>query len=239
MSEWKKKRFWGDASVTRVEDGFSVALDGRAIRTPGKSPLIVPTAALAQGIADEWQAQVDVIVPDTMPLTRAANSTIDKVVPQRSAIVDMLVEYGDTDLLCYRADGPDSLVQEQAQHWEPHLEWAEQHLRAPLLRIVGLVPHPQPVTSLSVLREATEALDPFSLTAFHDFVTLPGSLVLGFALLEGRIDPDEAVRLSELDALWQERFWGADDEAVENRARKATALGHAYHFLKLTRERTV
>lgn len=236
MSEWKKKRFWSQTAVTPCEGGFTVTLDGAGIRTPGKSVLVVPGQALASAIAVEWDAQQDAIRPDTMPLTRAANSTIDKVLPQRAAVVEMLAEYGGTDLLCYRAEGPESLVQEQITHWDPHLNWAADSLGASLLRIVGVIPHPQPETALGTLRDATDALDPYTLTAFHDFVTLPGSLILGFALLEGRIDPAEAIRLSELDALWQEAFWGADEEAVENRARKVTALEDARRFLELIRE---
>lgn len=236
MSEWKKKRFWKEAAVASEESGYTVTLDGRSIKTPGKSPLIVPSASLATGIAAEWQAQDEQIQPETMPLTRAANSTIDKVLPQRAAVVQMLADYGDTDLLCYRAEGPDSLVQEQLSHWEPHLEWAETRFRVSILRIVGVIPHPQPEITLQTMRDATDALDPFVLSAFHDFVTLPGSLVLGFALLEGRIDPAEAMRLSELDALWQEKFWGADDEAVINRARKVATLEEASSFLNLVRE---
>lgn len=236
MSEWKKKRFWKETAVEPRDGGFAVTLDGRGIRTPGKTPLIVPAQALATGIAAEWAAQEEAVRPDTMPLTRAANSTLDKVLPQRSAVVEMLADYGGTDLLCYRAEGPESLVREQNQHWEPHLVWATESLNAPLLRIVGLIPHPQPESSLQVLRDATDALDPFVLTAFHDFVTLPGSLILGFALLEGRIDAAEAIRLSELDALWQEQFWGADDEAIANRTRKVTALQEACSFLNLVRE---
>lgn len=236
MSEWKKKRFWTEAGYAADEDGYAVTLDGRGIRTPGKAALIVPTAPLAAGIAAEWQAQQNGVDPATMPLTRAANSALDKVVPQRGAVVEMLAEYGDTDLLCYRAEGPDSLIELQCADWDPHLDWAADRLNAPLTRIVGVIPQPQPETSLAALRDATDRLDPFTLTAFHDFVTLPGSLVLGFAMLEDRVDPAEAIRLSELEALWQEQFWGADDEALANRARKVTALEEARRFLDLLRE---
>ena len=230
MTEWKKRRFWTETAVTASDGGWTVTLDGRAIRTPGKAVLVVPAQALAEGIAAEWAAQDAAIRPDTMPLTRAANSALDKVQPQRAAVIDMLVEYGGTDLLCYRAEVPESLVEEQIANWDPHLHWAETALSAPLIRVAGVLPQPQPATSLARLREATERLDDFTLTAFHDFVTLPGSLVLGFALLYGRIDAAEAMRLSELDALWQERFWGTDDEAAALRARKTAALQDAVRF---------
>lgn len=235
MSDWTKRRFWKDAAAVAGTEGWTVELDGRGVRTPGKAPLVMPSRALAEAVAGEWAAQEEGIRPDTMPLTRAANSAIDKVIPQRAAILDMLGEYGGTDLLCYRAEGPDSLVHEQQANWDPHLDWAEAEFGAPLLRVEGLIPQPQPKASLARLRDATEGLDAFALTAFHDFVTLPGSLVLGLALLHGRIDAAEAMRLSELDALWQERFWGTDEEAAAVRARREAQLGEAVRFLDLTR----
>ena len=44
------KRFYKDASVVRSELGFSVELDGRAIKTPAKTTLTLPSEALAIAI---------------------------------------------------------------------------------------------------------------------------------------------------------------------------------------------
>ena len=110
MAEWAPKRFWKEAAVTAVDGGHTVTLDARSVRTPAKAPLVVPSRALALAIAAEWDAQQDVVRPDTMPVTRTANSAIDKVTPQARAVADMLADYGGTDLLSYRAEGPDELV---------------------------------------------------------------------------------------------------------------------------------
>ncbi|WP_316015400.1 ATP12 family chaperone protein [Roseobacter sp. HKCCA0434] len=233
MSGWQAKRFWKQAAAVESEGGFAIELDGRPVRTPAKAALVVPTRTLADGIAAEWQAQDDQIRPETMPLTRAANSALDKVVPHRAAVVEMLAEYGDTDLLCYRADGPESLVAEQEARWDPWLDWSEEVLRAPLTRVIGVIPQPQPAASLAALRARVEGEGPFALASLHDFVTLTGSLVLGLAMRARALDATEALAISELDALWQERLWGTDAEAAELRAKKGAQLAEAARFLDL------
>lgn len=187
MSEWKARRFWKSATVRPADGGWEVVLDERPIRTPGKQPLILPTRALAQAIAAEWDAQAEIIDPNTMPLTRAANSTIEKVAPQFDAVADMLAEYGGSDLLSYRAERPEDLIQIQAQGWDPLIDWAATELRAPLRITHGVVHVAQDPQALARLREAVGALDVFGLTALHDLVTLPGSLVLGLAVIRGRL----------------------------------------------------
>ncbi len=235
MSEWAAKRFWTAAEAVPVSGGFAVQLDGRAVRTPAKAPLVLPGAALAGAIAAEWAEQGEQIAPETMPLTRAANSAIDKVTPQRGAVVDMLAQYGETDLLCYRAEGPESLVAEQHARWDPPLDWAAEAFRAPLIRIEGVIPQDQPADSVARLRAEVDAMEPFALTAFHDLVVFSGSLILALAVRDDRMPVAEAAEVAELDAIWQERLWGTDEEAAEVRARKAAALADADRFLRLSR----
>ncbi|MGB3556744.1 MAG: ATP12 family chaperone protein, partial [Jannaschia sp.] len=122
MSDWKARRFWTDAEVVREGDGFAVRLDGKPVRTPAKAPILLPSRALAEGIADEWRAQTEMVDPLSMPLTRAANATIDKVMPQRAEVAANLAEYGGSDLLCYRATDPDALIAAQAAAWDPPLD---------------------------------------------------------------------------------------------------------------------
>ena len=142
MSEWKARRFWASVAIHDEADGWSVLLDERPLRTPGKQPLRLPTEALALAVAQEWQAVQEVIDPNAMPLTRAANSAIEKVVPQFDAVAAMLGDYGGTDLLSYRADAPEALVRAQAEGWDPLIDWAATELRAPLRITHGVIPVP-------------------------------------------------------------------------------------------------
>lgn len=233
MSEWAPRRFYKDATAEPAEGGFAVHLDGRRVMTPGKSPLVVPTQALAEAIAGEWRAQGEKIDPNSMPFTRTANSAIEKVAPQRAAVADMLAEYGDSDLLCYRAEGPDTLVQLQAEKWDPLLDWAETAMGARLEPRSGIMHAAQSPHALQALSKRAHALSDFELAAFHDLVALTGSLILGFAATDSGYDPEELWVLSRLDESWQEEQWGVDAEAREMAMLKHAAFLHAHRFFAL------
>ncbi len=233
MSGWKVKRFWKETAVAEAEGGFTVTVDGRPIRTPAKAPLVVPTRAFAEAIAAEWAAQEDEIRPETMPLTRSANAAIDKVTAQFDEVAALIAAYGETDLLCYRAEGPESLVRRQAEAWDPLLDWAAEALGARLHPVTGIVPQPQEAAALAALTEATRALTAFELAAFHDLVGLSGSLVLGFAAARGVKSPETLWQISRIDEDWQAAQWGEDDEAAENTALKKQAFLDAARIFDL------
>ncbi|WP_374299967.1 ATP12 family chaperone protein [Paracoccus sp. (in: a-proteobacteria)] len=233
MTEWKARRFWKASAVRPSSDGFEVLLDDRPLRTPGKLPLLLPTQALADAVAGEWDSQADVIEPHTMPLTRAANSAVEKVAPQFAAVTAMLAEYGGTDLLSYRADQPAELARRQAESWDPLIDWAATDLRAPLRITHGVIPVEQDALSLSRLHRHLAALDVFGVTALHDLVTLPGSLILGLAVIRGRIDAETAFRLSRVDEDFQAERWGQDDEAqgaAESRRQAMLVAERLWHL---------
>ena len=192
--------------------------------------MAVPTRALADAIAAEWDAQEKDVNPNTMPFTRMANSAIDKVSVQHDEVAEMLAGYGDADLLCYRAERPDSLVSRQSAEWDPPLDWAQSALGARLHARAGVMHIPQEPATLSALSERVHQMDKFRLAAFHDLVTLSGSLILGFAAAEGWKDPDSIWEISMLDALWQEEQWGRDEEAFETAQIKRAAFRHAKTF---------
>ncbi len=237
MTGWAAKRFWTAAAAEAVEGGWTVRLDGRAVRTPGKAAFVLPTQVMAQAAAVEWDAQDGTVRPDTMPVTRSANSAIDKVAPQFDAVVDMLAAYGGTDLLCYRAEGPAALVAQQAA-WDPLLAWAAGRFGARLVVTRGVVPVAQETAALAALRAPLAAMTPFQLTAVHDLIALTGSLVLGLAVAEGRLGVDEAWALSRIDEDFQIAAWGTDEEAAAHAAARHAALRHAGRFWGLCRSQS-
>lgn len=231
------KRFWQQETVHEVPGGWEVRLDGKPIRTPAKAALTLPTKALAEALAAEWAAQERHVDPETMPLTRMANSAIDKVAPNRQAVVEMLADYGANDLLCYRAEHPQALHAREAEAWDPWLDWAREALGADLATTRGIVPIDQDAAALAALRRPVEALDPFALAAFHDLVSISGSLVLALAALAGALDTDELWRISRIDEDWQEAQWGQDTEAAEGAEKKRAALDAAIRALELMGKR--
>lgn len=235
MSEWKARRFWTDADLRPADGGFEIMLDSRVLRTPGKHALVLPTEALARAVADEWLAQGEVIAPQTMPLTRAVNSAVEKVAPQFDAVAAMLANYGGTDLLSYRATDPQSLIDMQAREWDPLIDWSARHLDAPLRVTQGVIPIDQDQDALDRLHARVRAQDHWGLTALHDLVTIPGSLILGLAVIEGRIDGAEAHRLSRIDEDFQAERWGADEEAAEAAEGRRLSILSAERLWSLSR----
>lgn len=233
MSAWKAKRFWKEAAVEAVGGGFTVRLDGRPVRTPAKALLVVPTSGLAEAIAREWDAQSGLVKPEIMPFTRSANSAIDKIIPQFDAVVEMLAAYGGTDLLCYRATGPESLVARQEAGWDPLLDWAATTLDVPLVATAGVMHIAQTPAALSRLHGFVAALTPFQLAAFHDLVAISGSLVLALALTRCRLTAPEAWALSRIDEAWQIERWGEDEEASASEAVREADFLQAARFYAL------
>lgn len=233
MTEWKAKRFWKDATVTQDAGGWQVLLDGRPVRTPGKSAMNLPTRDMAEAMAAEWDAQEGEIAPLTMPVNRSANSAVDRVAPQVAEVAAMLAAYAETDLLCHRADHPEELAARQAAGWDPLLTWAADSLDAPLVPTVGVLPVAQPPGSVARIGKILGETDPFGLTALHDLVSLSGSVILGLATAQGRLSTDDAWKLSRIDENWQIEQWGDDEEAAALAAAKRDQFEHAMRFWRL------
>lgn len=229
------KRFYKTVSIVPDNGGFAIALDGRPVRTPAKSLLAVPSVGLAQAIAAEWDAQVDEVQPLAMLLTRLASTAIDKMTSERLRFVEDLAGYAASDLLCYRAEHPPELVARQDAKWQPLLDWAEQRHGAQLEVTHGVVPCPQPPAALTALRATILAHDAMSLSALHSATTAAGSLIIGLALMDGRLTADEAFELAELDESFQIEQWGEDPEAVKRRAAIRAEFNAVANFMALYR----
>ncbi|PUB18423.1 ATP12 family chaperone protein [Yoonia sediminilitoris] len=236
MSDWQPKRFWKQTTATPTDGGYTVLLDGRHVKTPGKAPLTMPTMAMAEAVAMEWDAQQDKVDPRTMPVTRSANSAIDKVSTQRDEVIAHLAEYADSDLLCYRASEPQGLVARQNAGWDPVLDWAATQLNARLAVGVGVMYQPQNADDLSRLQAEIKDLDAFALTAAHDLISLSGSFVLAVAVVREHLNPEVAWELSRIDEQWQLEQWGNDEEAESNARLKQDDFLHAARFYGLSQQ---
>ena len=227
------KRFYEQVAIKDEGGGVGVLLDGKPVRTPGKAPFLLPNAALAQAIAEEWRGQGKRIVPATMPLTRLANSVVDGVKGREGAVIDDIVNYAGSDLLCYRAEGPKELVALQTMHWDPILAWAKQDLGAKMRLAEGVMHVEQPPTSLAVIKNRLQEFDPWSLAALHVMTGLSGSALLALALALGRLTPEEAWAAAHVDEDWQIGQWGEDEEAKERRENRRRDFVAAARMLTL------
>jgi chaperone required for assembly of F1-ATPase len=227
------KRVYTRVETRPVDGGWGVALDARPMRTPAKNELIVPSEALADAIAAEWDAQREEIRPATMPLTRLAATAIDRTTVQRDLIVAETANYADTDLVCYRADHPPALAARQDAVWQDLIDWAAQRYGAALVVTSGVVPARQSPATLAVFAVIVAEQDEFRLTALHTLTATCGSLVIALALFEGRLDAAAAFAASQLDETFQIEAWGEDPEAAARRQAIAADIAAAARFIAL------
>lgn len=229
------KRFWTAAEVVAEEGGWSIRLDGRAVRTPARALLAVPGERLARAIAAEWAAQGEEIDPRTMPMTGFANATIDRVLPVPGEFRGQIAAYAESDLLYYRAAEPEELVAAQRAAWDPLLDWAEARHAVTFILTAGVLPVDQPARTLAALRGAVEAIDPWLLAGAATLTQIGGSLVAMLALLDGAVDADALWDVVTLDERWQAEQWGEDTEAAARLEARLADFRNAAHYCALVR----
>ncbi|WP_374579306.1 ATP12 family chaperone protein [Phenylobacterium sp.] len=228
----KPKRFYKDVTVTAENGGFTVKLDGRNVRSPKGGQLRVPTKALAEMVAAEWDAQQPYIEIAAMHVTRLAFTAIEAVPQAREATAAQVAQYAATDLLCYFSEGGDSLYERQVAGWEPVLRRAEHELALVFQRATGIIHAQQPQETLDAVQALALDLDDFALTGVAFGTPLFGSAVLAFALQRGWLTGEEAWTLSRIDEAYQEEKWGIDEEAAERTARLLEEAGMLERWFK-------
>jgi chaperone required for assembly of F1-ATPase len=224
------KRFYKEVSVS-AERG--ILLDGRLVRTPKKAVLTLPNDALADAVADEWRAQGDNVDPQTMKISGLANAAIDVIAPDCATFAASLAVYGESDLLCYRAEDPPELVARQNAEWNPLLDWAQARYDVAFTRVAGIMHRAQPRDTVARLAAAIGARGAFELAALSHLVTISGSLVIALAVIEREIDGEAAFDTAHLDELWQAEKWGEDYFAIQTREAHRADFLSAARFLHL------
>ncbi len=227
-----RRRFYRSAEVEATDGEVAIRLDGRAVRTPARRPLAVPTPALATAIAAEWNAQEEVVDPAKMPLTRLANSIIDGVAAAPEAVAAEVERYFGSDLVMYRAASPQELVARQKEAWDPLLDWARVTLQADFIPTEGVMFVAQPADALAAAARALPC-DPWRLGALSVITTLTGSALIALAILHGRLSPEAAWAAAHVDEDWNMEHWGADTLALARRADQFAELQAAARTLAL------
>ena len=213
------KRFW---TTVTIDPDHVIRLDGKPVRTPGRRPLTLPQPALAGAVAEEWRAVGETVDPRLMTLTGLANAAIDRIEPDPSTFAASLAAFAESDLLCYRADSPQALVERQAALWDPLLDWARTRYDVHFEVTAGIMHRPQPPATLTRLRDAVTARSAFELAGLSPIVTISGSLVAALALIEHAATAEAVWRAAELDEDFQAEQWGRDplsEAALESRRR--------------------
>jgi chaperone required for assembly of F1-ATPase len=231
-----RSRFYRDVSIASQGQGYRVLLDGKPIHTPAGAELAIPTHALAEAIAEEWRSQGEKVRPDTMILTKLANTAIDRVAVHRRTAITQILSFARSDLLCYRAEAPKALVALQHRVWDPILDWARDRYGATLVCGAGIGFVEQAQEPLAALERAIDEYDSFGLSGLQAAATLLGSAVIALALAEQHLSAEEAFAAAQLEENYQADKWGRDFEAEKRRASKQAELVEIARFLESVRK---
>lgn len=232
--EKRRKRVYKTVEVIENDDVYGVALDGRPLHTPGRTILESPSKALVEAVAEEWDAQKEFIDPATMPLTKLLNTALDRIGPNMASVIEGLMTYADADLLCYRAERPDSLIERQTKVWQPILDCLSAKHGIEYSVCSGLMPHQQSNEATLAMGAALQSCDVAKLTAFQATASLTSSLALGLSLAEGHLTGQEIAAAAYLDETWQMEQWGEDKEALARKAQLEEDIVAVETFLKLS-----
>ena len=231
------KRFWTEVTLHETNGSLGIRLDGKPMRLPGGGPLALPPGLLAEAIAAEWRtaggAPGGTVKMEDLPLTRIAATATQNIAPDPGPTIDAIARYAETELLCYRAEFPPELAARQALLWQPWLEWSAFHLGARLTASAGVMPHAQPAHAIARLRDIVAACTPWRLAGLGVAVPALGSLILGLALAEQRLEPDTAHELALLDELFETQLWGVDSLAEARRQHLRQDIADAFRFMAL------
>jgi chaperone required for assembly of F1-ATPase len=229
------KRFYKEVTVEAADGGFGVRLDGRAIKSVGGRPQVVPTRALAEALAAEWAGQGEEIDPARFLYRDMADYAQDVVAGDPAGVVGEILPYAETDTLCYRAEPDEAFAKRQRLMWEPLLADAETRLGVAFVRVTGIIHKPQPEETLARLKAELQGLDAFQLAALRNTASLAASLVIGLAALLPGADLDALWDAANLEEDWQAELWGKDAEAMERREKRAAAFAAAARFAGIAR----
>lgn len=222
------KRFFEKATV----DNGAVLLDGKSLNTPAKHQVMLPNQALAQAIADEWNAQGNEIDKNTLPLTGMASLAIDIAAPRRNELLVELLDYGDTDLLYYRSDD-EALNQQQHVKWQPWLNNAQVVFGTRYEATNSIMPITQAPENHEKHLALIETLDQWQLALLAAVVKPTTSLILGWFFVQGELDDAKMFELSQMEEAFNHAQWGEDAEAKQKADAIRADLATAAHWRSL------
>ena len=210
------KRFYKNVEIATAPEGFTLRLDSKTLKTPLGKVLLFKTPAHAEEVMHEWRSQGDQILPLTMPITQLTNTYVDKVQgAERPALENAVLEYAQSDLLCYFADRPQDLQQRQKNLWIPLLDSLKQLHGITLMTSEGIRHVRQSADTLQSFKRVISSLDAIDFTVVQALTAPLGSLVLALTLIQKVQTPDEIFQAATVDEHYQMEKWGQDQIAMD------------------------
>ena len=226
------KKFWKKVSIKKISsNSFQIMLDERILQTPLKRELVLPNLNLTQEIVKEWDQVSKNINTESMIFYGLISTSLDKIIDNKNLYIDDILDYIDTDLICYRAENPKELVELQKNKWDPIILLIEKYIGTKVHVFEGVLHKKQHYTVHDRLNNLINQFDIFEISALHRITNITGSIFLSLCVLKKDISKNEIFELSFLDELWQEKNWGFDEENSQKRKEISIELNRSIIFL--------
>jgi len=203
------KRFYKNVSLTQGNGCFEINLDHRKLRTPSGKLFQVPNEAIATAVANEWSAQEKIIKRHTMHLTSLCNTAIDNPTnTTRETKINAILQFLDTDTVCYRMEEPPELLVFQKEQWDPLLDWVKERYGIEMEATTGLGVPFIPEETRDIFYQHFMSYNDWSLVGIQQAIEVTKSLVITTALLDRHLGIERALELSRVEVLFQTGRWG-------------------------------
>ena len=230
------KKNWKTVQVkVKSINSYEILLDNNILKTPLKNELIIPNAKIAEEIYKEWDQGTNFLNTDNMVFYGIISTSIDKIFDNRKQYIEDVLDFVDTDLICYRANKPIDLVQWQSKNWDPIISKVESYINNKIQVFKGIMPSKQ---DKEIHLKITSLLTKFSdleIAVLHRITNITGSIFLTLCVLKNDTVKKNTFKLSYLDELWQAKDWGYEEEALKNREIINSELNRFIYFLDCLR----
>ena len=230
------KKFWKIVQVKKkLKNSFEILLDKRILKTPMQKDLIFSNYKIAKETALEWDIDEKEINTENMVFYGLISTAIDKISNDKVSYIENVLGFINTDLICYRADGPNELVDLQNNSWNPIISFIKKYIDVELKFFIGVMPSKQSLDIFNRLKTLINSFSDIEISALHRMTNLTGSIFISICILKGDVLKNEAFELSFLDELYQAKNWGIEEESLDKRDKIAKELNRIISFVELIR----
>ena len=230
------KKFWKIVQVKKkLKNSFDILLDKRILKTPMQKDLIFSNYKIAKETALEWDIDEKEINTENMVFYGLISTAIDKISNDKVSYIENVLGFINTDLICYRADGPNELVDLQNISWNPIISFIKKYIDVELKFFIGVMPSKQSLQIFNRLKTLINSFSDIEISALHRMTNLTGSIFISICILKGDVLKNEAFELSFLDELYQAKNWGIEEESLDKRDKIAKELNRIISFVELIR----
>ncbi len=230
------KKFWKTVKVKKKScNSYEILLDEIVLKTPMKKDLTILNSKIAEEIQKEWNQDTGILDTDAMIFYGITSTSIDKIINSRISYINDILSFIDTDLICYRAEEPNDLVQWQSKNWDPILLKVEKYIHNKIDVFTGIMPSKQNKVIKFAINQILTKFSDLEIIVLHRITKITGSVFLSLCILNDDIIREKAFELSHLDELWQAENWGYEEEASNNREKINFELNRTMYFLDCLR----